>query len=200
MRNKLKLSIYLFFLLSTWTMMAQGANSNSSSLNGGSIKNQYDFLLSKSSNYLDNKVVKKDYLDKFFSNITDSIQISIKEIEDLNFAIRTHEINIDSLNSQLSQLKIELTNLKAKNNGMSLFGLLISKAVYNTLVLLTIIGLGIALIIFASRHRASFAITSKAKKSLEDTRAEFDAFKQKTLEKEQVLMRKLQDELNKNLP
>ncbi|MEM7187893.1 MAG: tRNA (guanine-N1)-methyltransferase, partial [Bacteroidota bacterium] len=48
------------------------------------------------------------------------------------------------------------------------------------------------------KFRNSNAVTREAKLKLAETEAEFEEHRQKNLEQQQVLRRKLQDEINKN--
>ena len=52
--------------------------------------------------------------------------------------------------------------------------------------------------IFVSRFRTSNRITKESKAKLAETELEFEGFRQRSLEREQQIRRKLQDELNRN--
>ena len=84
-----------------------------------------------------------------------------------------------------------------EKDGILFLGTLVTKKSYN-LYLWSAIGLlGLALVFFIFKFKNSNFITSKTKKELDKLQNNFDAFRKKALEKEQVIMRKLQDELNK---
>ncbi len=174
------------------------SNTGGGSLDAGNLQSQFDFMMRKSTNYQGHKVIKRTSIDKFYRNATDSLSNSYKEIATLNNRIDLQQINIDSLNSQVSQLQAGLTQVEKEKNSFSLFGILLKKNTYNTLLWGLILGLGGALALFVYRFKRSHALTTKARNSYEKTKTAFDAFRQKTLENEQVLMRRLQDELNKN--
>ncbi|GLR16198.1 hypothetical protein [Portibacter lacus] len=195
MKNILTLLMMIFaFSLGT----AQQASENEGSLDGGTIESQFDYLISKSNNYQQYKVVRKDFISKFFQNISDSLASNNEEITKLNNTIYEQQISVDSMKSQMMTLNADLTQVNKEKNSFSLFGLLLNKVTYNTLMWSLILGLLGALLFFIYRFKRSHVVTAKAKENLSKTKEEFDAFRKKTLEKEQVLMRKLQDELNKN--
>ena len=62
-----------------------------------------------------------------------------------------------------------------------------------------IIGLLVLVVLFLFyRFKNSNAVTRDANQKLVETEAEFDDHRQKNLEQQQILRRKLQDEINKN--
>jgi len=195
MKNILFLLVGFLFVTS---LDGQAAQANPGSLNEGSIESQFNFLIKKSNNYQQYKVVRKDFINKFYQNIADSLKTNNAEIAKLNNTIYTQQENVDSMKSTVMTLNTDLTQVNKEKDSFSLFGILLKKGTYNTLLWSLIFGLLAALSLFVFRFRRGHVITSRANENLAKTKEEFDAFRKKTLEKEQVLMRKLQDELNKN--
>ncbi len=179
-------------------LTGQGSNENTGSLNDGTIDSQYDYLLDKSNNYQQYKVVRKDFLNKFYGNVADTLESNNNEIANLNRTIIMQEESVDSMKSKVETLQSDLAQVNKEKDSFSLFGILLNKSTYNTMMWSLILGLLGALIFYIFRFNRSHAVTAKAKENLSKTKSEFDAYRKKTLEKEQVLMRKLQDELNKN--
>lgn len=180
--------------LITSSMAAQG----SASLDAGSIESQFDYLVNKSNNYQQYEVVPRDFLTKFYKNIADSLNSYNEEMTTLNNTIYTQNISVDSLESMVMALNRDLEKVNKEKNSFALFGVLLKKGTYNALMWSLILGLLGALLLFIFRFKRSHVLTAKAKDNLSKTKEEFDAFRKKTLEKEQKLMRRLQDELNKN--
>ena len=86
---------------------------------------------------------------------------------------------------------------QSKVDNISLFGLLLNKTTYNS-ILWSLIGvLLISLLFFIYKFKNSSVLTNEAKESLVDVEQEFEQYRKKTLEKEQKLRRQLQDEINK---
>ncbi|WP_235295776.1 hypothetical protein [Portibacter marinus] len=195
MRN---LIFYALAFLWVSVLTGQGSNENTGSLNDGTIDSQYDYLLDKSNNYQQYKVVRKDFLNKFYGNVADTLESNNNEIANLNRTIIMQEESVDSMKSKVETLQSDLAQVNKEKDSFSLFGILLNKSTYNTMMWSLILGLLGALIFYIFRFNRSHAVTAKAKENLSKTKSEFDAYRKKTLEKEQVLMRKLQDELNKN--
>ena len=179
-------------------LIAQGTEKNAGSLNAGTIDSQFDYLLKKSNNYQQYKVVRKDFINKFYSNVSDTLSSNNQKISSLNETIGVQQADVDSMNSQVVTLESDLAQVNKEKDSFSLFGILLNKSTYNTLMWGLILALLGTLIFYIFRFNRSHAVTAKAKESLDKTKTEFDAYRKKTLEKEQKLMRRLQDELNKN--
>lgn len=198
MKNLFKSLFVVFAFLAANVCYSQTSAAKSGSLEEGTLKSQFDFIMRKSTNYQGHKVIKKQSIDKFYGNFNDSLRTAYKDITALNDQVLRQQSNIDSFKVQVTRLESDVAQVSKEKNSFSLFGLLLNKNTYNTLMWGLILALAGALSLFVFRFKRSHALTTKAKSSYNKTKEEFDAFRQKTLEKEQKLMRELQDELNKN--
>lgn len=163
-----------------------------------SIEGQFVKVIDKSSNYQEFKVIKKIKLAGLRKNILDSIATLEKSIETKDATIESQESTISELQSNLSATQNNLTISKEKEDGIELFGMMTKKGTYNT-IMFSIIGLlflGLSFFIF--RFKNSNSITRETNLKLSEVETAFEAYRQKKLEDEQVLRRKLQDEINKN--
>ena len=165
---------------------------------GATIDDQFTDVIEKSNRYQDYKVVKIYKLNNLRKNIKDSIAEYEASLEAAESFAGEQEARIDTLANQLKDLESQLETSKSKEDGIELFGSLIKKSTYKT-TMWSIIGV-LALIgfILLFKFRNSNAITRSAKLKLAETEAEFEEHRQKNLEQQQVLRRKLQDEINKN--
>ena len=77
-------------------------------------------------------------------------------------------------------------------------GLVMTKTTYNTLLWSIISGLLGLLGFLLYKHKNGHEITKNTKLRLTEVESDFDAHRKKTLTNEQLLRRKLQDEINKN--
>ena len=80
---------------------------------------------------------------------------------------------------------------------MSLLGMQMTKTGYNILLWSIIGGLLVLLLLFIFKFKNSNVITRNAKLALAETEEEFEAHRKRALEREQKVMRRLQDEINK---
>lgn len=181
-------------LAATISLKAQ----DSQVIDDSSIKGQFVEVIDKSNNYQEFKVIKKTQLATLRKNILDSISNLEKEIITKDETIASQSGKISNLESKLASTQENLTVSMGKEDGISLFGIPMQKTAYNTL-LFSIIGfLLLALLLFIYKYNSSNSITKEANAKFDETEAAFEAYRQKKLEDEQVLRRKLQDEINKN--
>lgn len=188
MQSKFILAIPLFLL--TLTVSAQ--------TDGNTIEDQFEDVIEKSNNYQEYKVVKKVKLNSLRKSILDSVNSLETEIKATRSKIEEQKGQIASLTEELSGTQQNLAASIAKEDGIEFFGVLTKKSTYNS-IMWSIIGLLIAALVFLTyKFRKNNTVTKEANLRLAETEEEFDMHRQKTLEREQQLRRKLQDEINKN--
>jgi len=162
------------------------------------LNNQFNTITEKSNNYKDYKVVKKNKLNFLQRNVLDSVALLQQKIKTSSSEVIQQKSEITTLQQDLEATKNELIISKDKEDGIPFFGTMTKKTTYNT-VALSIIGvLLLIIIILFFKYKSSFGIIKTTKTKLEETEEEYESFRQRTLEKEQQLRRKLQDEINKN--
>ena len=161
------------------------------------IDNQFVDVIEKSNRYEDFKVVKITKLNALKKNVSDSIASLKTEINSLQNNQSTQQNQIDSLSREMVKLNEALLASQKKEDGISFFGAIIKKSVYNTIMWGIIVFLIISVFIFIFKFKRSNTLTKEAQEKLIDTEAEYDTHRQNALEREQQLRRKLQDELNK---
>lgn len=179
----------LFILL-----IAQGTYSQESD---NTLDNQFVDVIDNSNRYQDFKVVKITKLNNLRKSVSDSIANLKSEIENLHNNQLIQQNRIDSLTSELNKLNVALLNSQKKEDGISFFGAIMKKSVYNTIMWGIIAFLLISVFIFIFKFKRSNTLTKEAQEKLADTEAEYDTHRQTALEREQQLRRKLQDEINK---
>ncbi len=181
------------------TLLVLGLFSLSSNAQEGStsLDDQFTKVLETSNRYKSHKVIKIELLDAFQKSMRDTIAIWKTTLNEKRTTIASLEARIDSLEANTSKLTEDLAIARKKENGMEVFGAIIAKSLYQIIVW-TIIGFLILLVfILFFRYRSSNAITKEANAKLAETEAEFESHRQRSLEREQQLRRKLQDEINK---
>ncbi len=183
----------LFFVYFPALLSAQEEQQETES----SIAAQFEEIMEKSSNYKNYEVVRQDWL----LDLRDS---TLQKIASLNAEIETNKETIDklneevaSLNAKISALEAELTASNEEKTSISFFGTPIEKSTYKSIMWGIVLFLAVLMVFFAFRFRSSNVLTKEAQKNLAESEAEFEEFRQKSLEKQQELGRKLQDERNK---
>ncbi len=167
-------------------------------LDEGTIKEQFDYMMTKSNRYEDYKVVKISSLDRFESNVADSLNLVKKSLLDSKSLLTNQNTEINSLKKELQTVKNKLEETVNSKDSMSFLGMQLPKSTYNTimwiLILVSLVVAGICFFLF----KRSNVITVETKETLEDVREEFDTHRKNALVREQKLARKLQDEVIKN--
>ncbi len=168
-------------------------NSEKSTLNS-----QHKFIMEQSRTYVNNKVIKIEWIEKFYSNVKDSLESA--KYESFNFEKAYSEelkVSKDALIS-VTALEKELESVNSEKENITFFGSLTSKSSYKTIVWVIIISLSSFLLFFLFKFNNSNRVTKEAKEKLKEIEFELEETKKKSRIKEQELMRKLQDEINKN--
>ena len=170
---------------------------NKLSLTEGTIDNQFEYVIQRSNNYEDYKVVKKTWLYALKAHTIDTLKVIQQNLSDTKLVVKNQAEEIKILKDNLANTNATLSTVKEEKNNMSLFGMQMSKAGYSALMWSFIAILLALLLLFIYKFRNSNIITKQAKKSLEDTEREFDEHRSIALEREQKVRRQLQDEINK---
>ena len=194
------LSLILFFTLSTNLQAQETASIDDDklSLNSGTIDNQFEYVIRRSNNYQDYKVIKKVWLYALKAHTIDSINAIQKQLDETKTVIKNQTQEINKLKTSLSATQGTLDKTNTEKDSMSLFGMQMSKTAYNTLLWSLIGGLLALLLFFIYKFKDSNTITRDAKKALTDTEEEFEEHRRVALEREQKVRRQLQDEINKH--
>ncbi len=182
------------FLLFCIVSFAQNVRYNDSL----SLEKQVDFIIEKSNNYKQFKVVNKVWLTKLLANTKKEVKQRDQNVVTLNDKIKTQAKSITDLESKLSTTNLDLEKSESAIDNMVLFGISMKKGVYNTVLWSIILGLIALTAFFAVQFKVSNKVTKESKKRLEEMETEFDEHRKRALEREQKVMRKLQDEINKN--
>lgn len=163
-----------------------------------SLEGQFTDVIDGSNNFQEYKVIKKFKINQLQKNVLDSVAVLEKEIITANTEIDAQQSEITSLTKSLSTTEEELATSKEKEDGIEILGMLTQKATYNTIMWSLILILLAILAFLFYKFKNSHSVTKAANLKLAETEEEFEAHRAKTLEREQQLRRKLQDEINKN--
>ncbi len=191
----------LILLLNLSFLSAQNPPEEKLSLNSGTIENQFDYVIQKSYTYRGNgkvyKNVERYKLDALKAHTLDSLKAVKALLTSTKQIVSNQDQEIEVLKANLEDTNATLTQTNLEKDSMSLFGILMSKASYNILMWSIVAGLLAFLLIFIFKFKNSNAITRQAKFTLAETEEEFEEHRKRALEREQKVMRRLQDELNK---
>ncbi|PCI12030.1 MAG: tRNA (guanine-N1)-methyltransferase [Flavobacteriaceae bacterium] len=172
-------------------------NEPKQTLDSGTIENQFDYIINKSNRYQEYKVVKRVWLDRLKKVVNDSLNVVKKELASTKVTLNEKESEIVTLTNSLNTTKETVSSLNNEKDSINFFGMLISKPMYNTTLWSIITILLVALLFFVFKFNSSNAITKEANNKFNELEEEYETHKQRSLEREQQIRRKLQDEINK---
>ena len=196
---------FLPLLFISITVLAQDNENQETkaSLNSGTIESQFEYLYKKSPKWTDPRTgqqyrtIKINNLFLFRNNVYDSLKQASQKFAISQSTIDIQKSRIDSLKVQLGTTSDSLTAVTKEKDSIKLFGMQLSKTGYNSILWTIIAALTALLAFFISKFKRSNAITIEANKNKAEIEKEYDEHKQLSLEREQLLRRELQDELNK---
>src|SRR5690606_10354352 len=163
----------------------------------GTIENQFLELNNISRNQDQHKLIRRANLDQVRANVADTLSVYKKELHDLKEQFKEHETLKSSLQDSIGMLKTKIKEYENSQNTIGFLGMEFSKTSYNVVVWSLIIVLLLIVFILFQRLISLNMTTKEAKTRVNEIQEEFDKHRKKALEKEQKLMRQLQDEINK---
>lgn len=172
------------------------------SLENGTIENQFDYVISKSTNFIGSngqqyEAVKLSMFQTLRTHTLDSLNTIHKILANTQALVKSQANQIARLQTTLSKTNSDLESMTSKKNSMSLLGLEMSKIWYHILIFTIIFSLLALLLLFIYKFRHSNTVTINAVKALKDTEEAFENHRKTALEREQKVRRQLLDEINK---
>lgn len=168
------------------------------SQNENTLENQFDDVYNRSNNYQDYKVVKRVELSNLKKSTLDSIAVYKNALAQIQGELDSQQLELGLVHTNLQETNDKLAQTEKRENEISFLGIQTSKAVYNSIVWTIIISLTAILLFFIYRFKNSHLVTRETKAKLQELESEFEQHRQRSLEREQQLNRKLLDEMNKN--
>ncbi len=163
-----------------------------------SIESQFIKVVDKSNSYQKYKVIKKTKIEGLRKNVLDTIEMLELKIATSKVEIENLKSKVELLTKTLDTTKLNLAASIEEEDKIEALGLVMTKTTYNTLLWSIISGLLGLLGFLLYKHKNGHEITKNTKLRLTEVESDFDAHRKKTLTNEQLLRRKLQDEINKN--
>ena len=162
-----------------------------------SIVGEFDRLYRVSTNYKEYKVINKEKFLDLKQQVLDSSKASQNLLIEKNNLLKAAKLDNKKNQDLLTLTKLTLETALKKENSISLFGIQLSKFIYN-LLLWTLILLLLVLVIYLSfKFQKNNFLTKRAEQNLKNVEYEYEQYRKKALEREQKLRRTLQDEINK---
>lgn len=194
---KKQILLYSILFLSMSTLFAQNAKKKVD-FKKHTLQQTFDSIYQYSNNYQEFKVVKRVWLQSFKKKLADSVQAEKIATQKLQKTIANQNIKVSSLTAQIETLNNSVATVNADKDSIEFLGLNLLKSDFKNIfwgvsaLLLALLGF------FIFQFQNSNSSTKIAKSELKNIEQEFEAHRKTALEREQKVMRKLQDEINKH--
>ncbi|WP_373058671.1 hypothetical protein [Zunongwangia sp. H14] len=188
----------IFTLLCFAAFFTQANAQDSLAANQHPVRSEFDELIETSNDYQGYKVIDYDRIIELRNTTSAYIENLKNEITTQTNTMDRQNQEIEELKEKLSDTQADLERVNNEKDAINFLGIPFSKGSYKAIMWGLVGLLVLALLFFIYRYRSSNATTKEARKRLDETEKEFDAYRAKSLEKEQRLGRQLQDERNKS--
>ena len=200
--KSLKYLVFIFHFCSVFTGLQAQEGQKTQSINEGSIIDQFEFVIKKSSNWSDEKgqsyeVIKRNMMLTLKSNTIDTLNAFQARLDSTKNIVSTQQKEINTLKSDLAKTEDSLASTNLEKDSLVFLGIQMSKSRYNSLVWSIIAVLLVLLLIFIYRFKNSNVVTKATKSALVEMENEFTAHRRNALDREQKVKRQLQDMINK---
>lgn len=158
-----------------------------------SLDKEFDELIESTNKYMDKgleyRVIRRSDLDELHESANNKLKKLSKTAEEQDEEIKEEKAEIDELEHKLDKTQKEKEEITRQKEQFSFLGLDMPQEVLAIFLLILII----ALLIFIYLYKKSHAVTAETRENLENTKRDFDEYKQKALKSQQKLGRQLQD-------
>lgn len=161
------------------------------------LDNQFGKMITDSETYKEFRVIKQTNLYRMKRSVKDSLNAVKATLATSIAKEKTQNDEINRLNGMLEETNGNLETVSNSKNSIDFLGIQMTKSAYKTMMWSIMAGLLALLLYFIYSYSRSNASTSQTKNRLDKVMSEFEAYKKRTLDKEQQIMRRLQDELNR---
>lgn len=199
-KNVMRSIIILFqiVLLLLISATVYGQSASSAPLDQGTIQSKFSYMISETERFKEHQIIRRSWIRKVRDHVADSLNTVRAELKQTQNVVSTQKAEIDALKSELAGTNENLTAVTEEKDSISFFGGNTAKGTYKSIMWGIVAGLSILSAILFLSFKRSNSITSRTQEVLKRTQDDFDAYRERTLKKEQKIMRRLQDELNKN--
>lgn len=157
-------------------------------LDSASLESQLDYVHEHTRVYNNFRAIREDIFLKMKGNVIDSLEEQKLLVAQLNSRVSERNFQIETLNTDLTRTQIERDEAIRNKDSLSILGIQMNKAIYNSVMWFIVLGLavlaGIMLVLFKRAH----LVTSQVKHELETTQEEFMEYRKNSREKYEKLV------------
>lgn len=181
-------ALLLFALLAPVAPLLHAQSGAIAVLDSAALESQLEYIHSNTRVYNDFRAIRDDIFVKLKGNVIDTLNAEKLEVAQLNSRLSERNFQIETLNTDLARTVNERDEAIKTKNSLSILGIQMNKAVYNSVMWFIVLGLAVLAVIMLVLFRRSFAVTSQTKNELETTQNEFDEYRKSAREKYEKLV------------
>ena len=161
------------------------------------LRERFVFLKEESNTYKDKKIIRETELNRFWTNVRDSLSQVHQQLARTKNNINTQKSEIDTLNAKLESQREMVEESEHASTHISVMGIDVLKNNFLSFFWITASVLTLLLLGALYQYRNSKMVTSRTQYNLRAIQRELEDFRKKSLEKERKLRRELQTERNR---
>jgi hypothetical protein len=192
-RARFSASILVYFLC----LSVSGQLPMPDALFKGTVQEQINSIYDRTKVFEEYRAVREDMFQKLIGNLSDTIKQSSEKIRYLNISVQRLNHRIDSLTNHLQNTKQNLEETTAAKNSIRILGKDISKATYNAVMWIVVVGLAVLAVLLFLSFKRGLIISEQSRKELNDLRDEFQAYRKSAREAREKLSMDHFNELKK---
>ena len=186
--RKLAAAILYTALFSSFYPLAHAQSGALAVLDSAQLEAQLEYVHENTRVYNNFRAIREDIFLKLKGNVNDTLVEQKLLVEQLNSRLTERDYQIETLNTDLARTKNERDEAIKNKNSLSLLGMNLNKALYNSVMWFIILGLATLAAIMLVLFRRAHAVTSQVKTDLEATQEEFDQYRKNAREKYEKLV------------
>ena len=188
----------LYFLIFISVYLSAQQKNDKIDLSKGTVAEKFDQIYQKSGKYKQYRILEQRSFLKLKNIVLDSLNKEKKRIFENEKKIKEFQEEINELKNELLKSNEMITKLSDERDTINFMGLVMVKNKFVIFIVLLLLILFLALLYFIYAFKNSHKITKASQESLRRLEDEFNDFRSRSLEREQLLKRQLLDERKKH--
>lgn len=142
------------------------------------IREQINYIEGHTRIYENYRAIREDMFQRINRNVLDTLSATKNTITGLKNLTSNLENTNDSLNIILETTRINLGEITATKNSLSVLGMEVNKFIYNTVMWSIVIALVVALTLGLILFKRNLSVTLRTGKELKELKDEFEEYRQ----------------------
>lgn len=191
MKNKIlqgAAALLLTGLFSSFFSMASAQTGILAVLDSATLEAQVEYLHQNTRVYNNFRAIREDVFLKMKRNVIDTLNEEKLQVAQLKSRLTERDFQIETLNTDLGRTKNERDEAITNKNSLTILGIGMNKAVYNSVMWFIVLGLAALAVIMFVLFKRSHVVTSQTKNELQTTQKELEEYRKNAREKYEKLV------------